>query len=112
VLFINLMEIRLLMDSLVVREVFAREICFRLYYAIGQGCYGLLFYWFLQWMECVPFMILHLLCANDMLIFCSLDCEQFLYLKCDVGLLLDIGNRGCDRDGESFTEEEVVAALH
>jgi hypothetical protein len=41
----------------------------------------------LQWMECVPFMILHLLCADDMLIFCSLDCEQFIYLKCDVGLL-------------------------
>jgi hypothetical protein len=41
----------------------------------------------LQWMECVPFMILHLLCVDDMLIFCSLDCEQFIYLKCDVGLL-------------------------
>ena len=31
---------------------------------------------------CVPFRILHLLFADDVLIFCSLDCEQFLYLKC------------------------------
>ena len=32
--------------------------------------------------QCVPFMILHLLFADDKLIFCSLDREQFLYLKC------------------------------
>jgi hypothetical protein len=32
--------------------------------------------------QCVPFMILHLLFANYMSIFCSLDHEQFLYLKC------------------------------
>ena len=30
----------------------------------------------------VPFMILHLLFADNVLIFCSLDREQFLYLKC------------------------------
>ena len=32
--------------------------------------------------QCVPFMILHLLFADDKLIFCSLDPEKFLYLKC------------------------------
>ena len=37
--------------------------------------------------QCVPFIILHLLFADDMLIFYSLDCEQFLYLKCAAGLL-------------------------
>ena len=39
--------------------------------------------------QCVPFMILHLLFADDMLTFYSLDREQFLYLylKCVVGLL-------------------------
>ena len=37
--------------------------------------------------QCVPFMILHLLFADDMLTFYSLDREQFLYLKCATGLL-------------------------
>ena len=37
--------------------------------------------------QCVPFMILHLLFADDMLTFYSLDREQFLYLKCAAGLL-------------------------
>ena len=37
--------------------------------------------------QCVPFKILHLLFADDMLTFYSLDREQFLYLKCAAGLL-------------------------
>ncbi len=37
--------------------------------------------------QCVLFMILRLLLADDMLIFYSLDREQFLYLKCATSLL-------------------------
>ena len=37
--------------------------------------------------QCVPFIILHLLFTDEMLIFYSLDREQFLYLKCAAGLL-------------------------
>ena len=37
--------------------------------------------------QCVPFMILHLLFADDKLIFCSLDSEKFLYLKCVLACL-------------------------